>query len=114
MASIDDRIAIWKERLTSTNEDIREGAGLSMLMQIQSGGWRKTDYPGEYSLELPEGYGQLKALLTAAVEKGTLKSEPVVEWVNERKKEALEVEQTFDAVFKGKIAKHRPKAGYKA
>jgi len=103
MARIDERIAIWKQRLGSDNEDIREGAGLSMLMQLQSGGWRKTNYPGEFSLELPEGYGVLKSMLFAAVENGILKSEPVVEWVAARRAEEAQVAKAFDDAKKANI-----------
>ena len=103
MTGIDARIEIWKERLKSGNEDIREGAGLSMLMQLQSGGWRKTSYPGEYSLALPEGYGELKAILSGAVEKGTLKSEPVVEWVAQQKAAEEQVRKAFDDAMKADV-----------
>ncbi len=102
--ALKDSIDTWREDLKSPNQELRNAAGLAMVLYITANLNFSKSRKGQFSLDIPEGYALVQDMLAKAVEAGEITSDPVTSWVSEQKATRQMVEE---AVTKPAVAKIR-------
>ena len=94
--ALKDCIDRWQEDLKSPNQELRNTAGLAMVLYITANLSFTKAGKGEFALDIPEGYATVQDMLAKAVDSGQITSDPVTDWVSGQQATRKLVEGAFD------------------